>query len=167
MTTELARTPLERREALADPVKRLDRMLEIPPVRKPHQGPVAEGLIHGTTHTCQAQEAVSVGIALAARPTDWVCCTHRGHGTALALGMTLDTILGETTGRAIARSVESAGSMHVSERSVGLMPTSAIVGAGIPIAAGAALSAHVKARSTARSPCSVTAPPTSGRSTRA
>jgi len=144
MTTELARTPLERREALADPVQRLDRMLEIRRFEDRIKDLFAEGLIHGTTHTCQGQEAVSIGIALAARPTDWVCCTYRGHGTALALGMTLDAILGEITGRAIGTIGGVGGSMHLSERSVGLMPTSAIVGAGIPIAAGAALSAQVK-----------------------
>ena len=104
----------------------------------------AEGLIHGTTHTCQGQEAVSIGLAAATRPTDPVCCTYRGHGTALALGMTLDAILGEITGRAVGVIGGVGGSMHLSERSVGLLPTSAIVGAGIPIAAGAALAAQVK-----------------------
>ena len=58
--------------------------------------------------------------------------------------MTLDAILGEITGRAIGTIGGVGGSMHLSERSAGLMPTSAIVGAGIPIAAGAALSAQVK-----------------------
>ncbi|MBD0324193.1 MAG: thiamine pyrophosphate-dependent dehydrogenase E1 component subunit alpha [Aldersonia sp.] len=138
------RTPLERRAALADPVERWDRMLEIRAFEDRIKELFAEGLIHGTTHTCQGQEAVSIGIAVAARPTDHVCCTYRGHGTALALGMTLDAILGEITGRASGAIGGMGGSMHLSERSVGLLPTSAIVGAGIPIAAGAALSAQVK-----------------------
>ena len=139
-----AGTPLERRAALADPVERWDRMVEIRHFEDRIKELFAEGLIHGTTHTCQGQEAVSIGIAVAARPTDHVCCTYRGHGTALALGMTLDAILGEITGRVIGTIGGVGGSMHLSERSVGLLPTSAIVGAGIPIAAGAALTAQVR-----------------------
>ena len=139
-----AGSPLERRAALADPVERWDRMVEIRLFEDRIKELFAEGLIHGTTHTCQGQEAVSIGIAVAARPTDHVCCTYRGHGTALALGMTLDAILGEITGRVIGTIGGVGGSMHLSERSVGLLPTSAIVGAGIPIAAGAALTAQVR-----------------------
>lgn len=138
-----AGNPLERRAALADPVERWDRMVEIRHFEDRTKELFAEGLIHGTTHTCQGQEAVSIGLAVAARPTDHVCCTYRGHGTALALGMTLDAILGEITGRVIGTIGGVGGSMHLSERSVGLLPTSAIVGAGIPIAAGAALTAQV------------------------
>jgi len=140
----VATTPLERRRALADPVARWDRMLEIRRFEDRIKELFAEGLIHGTTHTCQGQEAVAIGVAVAARPTDHVCCTYRGHGHALALGMTLDAILGEITGRAAGAIGGVGGSMHLSERSVGLLPTSAIVGAGIPIAAGAALSAQVR-----------------------
>ena len=47
-----------------------------------------DGHIRGSTHLANGQEAVSVGIAVAARPTDVVTCTYRGHGTALALGVT-------------------------------------------------------------------------------
>jgi acetoin:2,6-dichlorophenolindophenol oxidoreductase subunit alpha len=139
-------TPLERRLALAEPIEQLDRMLEIRRFEDRIKELFAEGLIHGTTHTCQGQEAVSIGLARAARPTDSVCCTYRGHGHALALGMTPDAVLGEITGRTTGAIGGVGGSMHLSERSVGLMPTSAIVGAGIPIAAGAALTAQVLGR---------------------
>lgn len=143
MTTPLVSTPIERRQALSDPVQQLDRMLEIRHFEDRIKELFGQGLIHGTTHTCQGQEAVSIGLALAARPTDHVCCTYRGHGHALALGMTPDSVLGEITGRVTGTIGGVGGSMHLSERSVGLMPTSAIVGAGIPIAAGAALTAQV------------------------
>ncbi len=136
-------TPLERRQALADPVQQLDRMLEIRRFEDRIKELFGEGRIHGTTHTCQGQEAVSIGLALAARPTDHVCCTYRGHGHALALGMTPEAVLGEITGRVTGAIGGVGGSMHLSDRSVGLLPTSAIVGAGIPIAAGAALTAQV------------------------
>lgn len=136
-------TPLMRRSALSDPVMRLDRMLEIRLFEDRIKSLFAEGLVHGTTHTCQGQEAISIGLAMSLRPTDYVCCTYRGHGVALALGLTLDSVLGEIMGRTsgIIRGV--GGSMHLSEPTVGLLPTSAIVGAGIPIAVGAALSAQV------------------------
>lgn len=136
-------TALDRRAELIDPVAQLDRMLEIRRFEDRTKELFGEGLIHGTTHTCQGQEAVSIGLALAARPTDSVCCTYRGHGHALALGMTPDSVLGEITGRVTGAIGGVGGSMHLSDRSVGLLPTSAIVGAGIPIAAGAALTAQV------------------------
>jgi len=136
-------TPLERRAALVDPVARLDRMLEIRAFEDRIKLLFSEGLVHGTTHTCQGQEAISIALAISIRPTDNVLCTYRSHGTALALGMTLDSVLGEIMGRTIGTIGGVGGSMHLSEASIGLMPTSAIVGAGIPIAAGAALSAQV------------------------
>jgi pyruvate dehydrogenase E1 component alpha subunit len=128
---------------LKDPILRWDRMLEIRILEDRIKDLFAEGLVHGTTHTCQGQEAVSIGIAMSLRPTDQVCCTYRGHGAALALGMTVDSVLGEIMGRTIGAIGGVGGSMHLSEPTIGLLPTSAIVGAGIPIAVGAALSAQV------------------------
>jgi pyruvate dehydrogenase E1 component alpha subunit len=86
---------------------------------------------------------VCVGIALATRPTDVVACTYRGHGMALALGVTREAVLGEIMGRQIGCMGGLGGSMHLSDPDVGLLPTCAIVGAGIPIGAGAALTAQV------------------------
>ena len=104
----------------------------------------AEGLVHGTTHTCQGQEAVSVGIASALRPSDTVCCTYRGHGIAMALGLTPLAVCGEIMGRNVGSIGGVGGSMHLCDTSVGLLPTFAIVGAGVPVAAGAALTAQVR-----------------------
>jgi pyruvate dehydrogenase E1 component alpha subunit len=133
------------RQALAaDPLARLGRMLEIRMLEDRILELFAEGLVHGSTHTCQGQEAVAVGIATAARPTDWVSCTYRGHGVALALGATPEAVLGEVLGRSCGSAGGLGGSMHLCEPEVGLLPTSAIVGAGIPIAVGAALSAVVR-----------------------
>ena len=103
-----------------------------------------EGLVHGTTHTCQGQEAVAVGVAAAARPTDRITCTYRGHGHALALGLNPVTVLGEIMGRRIGAVGGVGGSMHLCDTTVGLLPTFAIIGAGIPVAAGAALTAQVR-----------------------
>ena len=136
-------TPRERRAALADPVACLERMMEIRSFEDRIKELFAEGVVHGTTHTCQGQEAVSVGIAKVLQPTDQVCCTYRGHGHALALGLTLDAVLGEIMGRTTGAVGGVGGSMHLCDRTVGLLPTSAIVGAGIPIAVGAALTSSM------------------------
>lgn len=136
---------LSRRRALhASRVERLRRMVEIRLVEDRIIELFGEGLIPGSTHTCQGQEAVSVAVAAAIRPTDTVACTYRGHGMALALGVTREALLGEIFGRKIGCMGGLGGSMHLSDPSVGLLPTFAIVGAGVPIGVGAALAAQLK-----------------------
>src|SRR5690606_2292264 len=98
----------------------------------------AAGLVKGSTHTCQGQEAVSVAMAAATSSEDVVTCTYRGHGHALALGMTPTQVMGEVLGRSVGSIGGVGGSMHLSDLSLGLLPTFAIVGAGIPVAVGAA-----------------------------
>lgn len=128
-----------RRTLHTSPEARLERMIEIRAVENTIQSLFAEGLITGTTHTCQGQEAVSVGLAAATCESDVVCCTYRGHGVALALGVPPEKVLGEVLGRQIGCMGGLGGSMHLSDPDVGLLPTFAIVGAGIPVATGAAL----------------------------
>ena len=138
-------TPLENRLRLQSGRRaRYERMCLIRAFETRVQAMFFEGLVHGTTHTCQGQEAVAVGIASAARPTDTVTCTYRGHGHALALGMSPITVLGEIMGRRVGSVGGVGGSMHLCDTSIGLLPTFAIVGAGIPVAAGAALTAQVR-----------------------
>ncbi|MFZ4487190.1 MAG: thiamine pyrophosphate-dependent dehydrogenase E1 component subunit alpha [Candidatus Nanopelagicales bacterium] len=134
------RTALERRLALAgDPVEQYARMVEIRDLEERVNGLFAAGTIHGTTHLCIGQEALAVGLATVLRPTDAVTATYRGHGVALALGMTPRTVLAEIMGRAEGCTGGVGGSMHLCDMSVGLLPTFAIIGAGMPVAAGAAL----------------------------
>lgn len=136
---------LERREALkADRLTRWERMVEIRTLENRVQELFGEGIVHGTTHLCLGQEAVAVGVAAAARPTDHLTCTYRGHGMALALGLTPLSVIGEIMGRELGSVGGVGGSMHLCEMEVGLMPTFAIVGAGVPVAAGAALTAQVR-----------------------
>ena len=138
-------TPLERRRKLqGSRVGRYEAMSEIRAFEDRVQAMFFEGLVHGTTHTCQGQEAVAVGVAAAARPTDRITCTYRGHGHALALGLNPVTVLGEIMGRRIGAVGGVGGSMHLCDTTVGLLPTFAIIGAGIPVAAGAALTAQVR-----------------------
>jgi TPP-dependent pyruvate/acetoin dehydrogenase alpha subunit len=132
-------TVRRRLELTASPLARLQRMIEIRLVEDRIQDLFAQGLIPGTTHTSQGQEAVAVGLGAATRPTDAVCCTYRGHGVALALGIQPESVLGEVLGRQIGCMGGLGGSMHLSDPAVGLLPTFAIVGAGVPVAVGAAL----------------------------
>jgi acetoin:2,6-dichlorophenolindophenol oxidoreductase subunit alpha len=136
--------PLQRRSALqSSRVERLRRMIEIRLIEDRVLELFGEGLIPGTTHTSQGQEAVCVGVAAVTEPSDHVACTYRGHGMALALGASPVAVLGEILGRQIGCMGGLGGSMHLSDPSVGLLPTMAIVGAGIPVGAGAALTAQV------------------------
>ena len=97
------------------------------------------GQIQGTTHLCQGQEAVSVGAIAAMRPGDVQTNTYRGHGEALALGMEPETAFGELMGRTSGGSGGVGGSMHLIDFSKGNIGANAIVGAGLPIAVGAAV----------------------------
>lgn len=137
-------TSLSRRNALSDRIERLDRMVEVREFEDRTKQLFADGVVHGTTHTAQGQEAVEVGLAASIRPTDIVTCTYRGHGVALGLGMLPEVVLGEIVGRTIGSIGGVGGSMHLCDMDVGLLPTFAIVGAGIPVAAGAAFTAQVQ-----------------------
>ena len=97
------------------------------------------GRIEGTTHLCQGQEAVSVGAIAAMEPGDVQTNTYRGHGEALALGMSFETAMAELMGRATGGSKGLGGSMHLIDTAKGNIGANAIVGAGLPIAVGAAL----------------------------
>jgi acetoin:2,6-dichlorophenolindophenol oxidoreductase subunit alpha len=144
MAPDNPKTSLQRREEVISSRRlRYERMVETRLLEDKVIEIFAEGLIPGTTHTCQGQEAVCMGIAVATRPSDIVVCTYRGHGIALALGVLPESVMGEIMGRQIGCMGGLGGSMHLSDTSVGLLPTSAIIGAGIPMATGAALTAQV------------------------
>ena len=97
------------------------------------------GLISGTTHLCQGQEAVPVGAIAAMEKGDVQTNTYRGHGEALANGMTPETAFAELMGRTSGCSRGVGGSMHLIDASKGNIGSNAIVGAGAPIAVGAAM----------------------------
>ena len=98
------------------------------------------GLVHGACHTYVGQEAVAVGVCAHLRPDDVVFSTHRGHGHALAKGVTPLALVAELYGRANGCSHGRGGSMHLFAPEVGLMGTSGIVGPCILQAAGAGYS---------------------------
>jgi TPP-dependent pyruvate/acetoin dehydrogenase alpha subunit len=99
-------------------------------------------LVRGSTHLCQGQEAVSVGACSALREGDTMTCTYRGHGAVLAMGAPLDRTMAEILGKAEGLCGGKGGSMHLTDFSVGALGSFAIVGAHLPFATGAALSAQ-------------------------
>ncbi|OHB84068.1 MAG: hypothetical protein A2V98_12110, partial [Planctomycetes bacterium RBG_16_64_12] len=98
-----------------------------------------EGVMPGTIHQCQGQEATAVGVCAALRPEDFITSTFRGHGHALAKGLTVQELLNELFGATTGCCKGKGGSMHVGNMAKGMIPGIAIVGGGIPVAAGMAL----------------------------
>jgi TPP-dependent pyruvate/acetoin dehydrogenase alpha subunit len=99
-----------------------------------------EGSMPGTIHQCQGQEATAVGVCAALEPGDFITSTFRGHGHALAKGLTVEELLFELFGAATGCCRGKGGSMHVGNMDKGMVPGIAIVGGGVPLASGMALS---------------------------
>jgi pyruvate dehydrogenase E1 component alpha subunit len=101
-----------------------------------------QGLVKGTSHLALGQEAVAAGFAAALRPDDLVYCTYRGHVHTLLRGAPMSALMAELIGRASGICGGKGGSMHLTDVSHGAMGSYAIVGAHMPIAAGAAWAAQ-------------------------
>jgi len=98
------------------------------------------GLVHGACHTYVGEEAIATGVCAHLGQRDVVFSTHRGHGHALAKGVTPRQLMAELFGRATGCSLGRGGSMHLFSPEVGMMGTSGIVGPCILQAAGAGYS---------------------------
>jgi len=98
----------------------------------------------GTMHQATGQEAVPVGVVSALADDDYVTSTHRGHAHCVAKDVPLDGMMAEMFAKREGICRGMGGSMHLADFSRGMLGAFAIVGAGIPIAAGAALSAKVR-----------------------
>jgi TPP-dependent pyruvate/acetoin dehydrogenase alpha subunit len=98
-----------------------------------------EGTMPGTIHQYQGQEACGVGVCSALQPGDIITSTHRPHGHALARGLTPDEVMAELFGKVTGCCKGKGGSMHMGDLSKGMVPAIAIVGGGLPVAAGMAL----------------------------
>jgi pyruvate dehydrogenase E1 component alpha subunit len=113
-----------------------ERMLLIRGVEDEVQRMFTQGLVRGTTHLCQGQEASSVGVCAALREGDTMTCTYRGHGAVLAMGAQADEVFGEIMGKAKGLCGGKGGSMHLTDVRIGAYGSFAIVGAHLPIAVG-------------------------------
>ena len=103
-----------------------------------------EDKIAGTTHLYQGQEAVAVGISTALYPDDYITYTYRSHGHILAKGADMKLTMAELLGRRTGLCGGKGGSMHLTDLSCGALGAFAIVGAGLPVAVGAGLSARMR-----------------------
>jgi pyruvate dehydrogenase E1 component alpha subunit len=103
-----------------------------------------QGLVKGTTHLAAGHEAIAVGASAALRPDDYVFATYRGHHHALARGATPQECLAELMSRATGLCKAKGGSMHLTKAATGMLGSYAIVGAHLPMAAGAAWSARLR-----------------------
>ncbi len=99
------------------------------------------GLIHGTMHLSIGQEASAMGICLPLEENDMIGSTHRGHGHCIAKGADIGRMFAEFFGKETGYCKGRGGSMHIADVSKGNLGANGIVGGGIPIAVGAALSA--------------------------
>lgn len=102
----------------------------------------AKGKVRGTAHLCVGQEAVPVGVCGALREDDTVCATHRGHGAAIAKGLSLFKLFAEIMGRRSGYCAGRGGSQHIACIDRGFLGTNGISGGGLPIAVGAALASQ-------------------------
>ena len=102
------------------------------------------GKIPGACHTSIGQEAAIVGACMALRDDDYITGTHRSHGHPIGKGAKLNALMAELMGKATGICKGRGGSMHLADSSVGILGESAIVGGGIPLATGGALSAQVR-----------------------
>ncbi len=102
------------------------------------------GLVKGTSHLSLGQEAVAAGFGLAMHHDDWSFATYRGHAHTLARGVPMTPVMGELMGRACGLMSGKGGSMHLTSVEHHMMGSYAIVGAHLPIAVGAALSAQYR-----------------------
>src|SRR5215468_10972757 len=102
------------------------------------------GLVKGTTHLAAGHEAVAVGTSAALEPDDYVFATYRGHHHAMARGATPAECLAELMSKATGVCKAKGGSMHLTKASAGMLGSYAIVGAHLPLAAGAAWSAKLR-----------------------
>ena len=103
-----------------------------------------QNLVKGTSHLSLGQEAIAAAFGVAMRPDDWTFCTYRGHAHTLARGASMTGVLGELMGRECGLLGGKGGSMHLTDVTKGAMGSYAIIGAHLPVAAGAAWSAQYR-----------------------
>jgi pyruvate dehydrogenase E1 component alpha subunit len=106
-----------------------------------------EGKVHGTAHFCIGEEATGVGVCAALEREDMITQTHRSHGQGIGKGMDIKKMMAEFLGKETGYCKGKGGCMHIADFSVGSLGANGVVGGGIPVAVGAALSQQYFKRS--------------------
>jgi pyruvate dehydrogenase E1 component alpha subunit len=122
----------------------LKKMLEIRVFEEKVFDLYAQNLVPGTIHLYAGEEAVAVGVCTSLRKDDYIISTHRGHGHCIAKGADLKRTMAEILGKETGYCKGKGGSMHIADFNIGMLGATAVVGAGLPIAVGAALSAQLR-----------------------
>lgn len=107
---------------------------------------VSAGKIGGFMHLYAGEEAVAVGVCANLSDEDQVGSTHRGHGHCIAKGVDVRAMMAELFGRATGTNRGKGGSMHIADVDKGMLGANGIVGGGIPLVTGAALTAQVQGK---------------------
>jgi acetoin:2,6-dichlorophenolindophenol oxidoreductase subunit alpha len=102
------------------------------------------GVLPGFVHVSIGQEAIAAGVCDVLRASDQITTTHRGHGHCIAKGGEVEGMVAELFGRENGYGKGRSGSMHIADPAVGILGANAIVGGGLPMAVGAALSAQLR-----------------------
>jgi pyruvate dehydrogenase E1 component alpha subunit len=121
-----------------------ERMLQIRHFEDRVKDLFAAGEMPGFVHLYLGEEAVAVGACAALNDDDYITSTHRGHGHIIAKGGDVKRMMAELYGKATGYNKGKGGSMHIADPSLGILGANGIVGAGLPIATGAALSAKLR-----------------------
>jgi pyruvate dehydrogenase E1 component alpha subunit len=103
-----------------------------------------QGKVHGTAHFCIGEEATGIAVTAALKPEDRMTATHRGHGQSIGKGMRLDLMMAEFLGKETGYCKGRGGCMHIADFAAGSLGANGIVGGGMPIAVGAALSQRLQ-----------------------
>lgn len=102
------------------------------------------GMVHGTTHLYIGEEATAIGACCALDETDLITSTHRGHGHCIGKGIDLNRMMAELFGKSTGYCKGKGGSMHIADLERGNLGANGVVGGGISIAVGAALTTKMK-----------------------
>ena len=108
-----------------------------------------DGTVKGTAHSSVGQEAIAAGACLALRREDFVVTHHRGHGHTIAKGADLGRMMAELLGKVDGYCGGLGGSMHIADLELNILGANGIVGAGMGLAAGAALAAQQRGKNDA------------------
>lgn len=102
------------------------------------------GKIAGMVHCSTGQEAVDVGVCSALDKQDYILGNHRPHGYMIAKGADINLLMAEMFGKRNGTNGGKGGSMHLSDKSIGSLGSTGIVGSGLPVACGAAFASKYK-----------------------